>query len=262
MAEEEEEGGGAGWIVSFADLMTLLFAAFVVLYGLKPEGETKEVLGVTSSIRESFVSIPDEIPEIEAIGPVAQGLSVLSHFKGDSVAEPFIKVFKRADYVENLIDKDMAEMKRYLIKLQGRKITKLKMSAKSSDFTVKRTNDGFLVRVLTTYLYKPGEFRIQRHQMDKVLNIGRRLADMDRDVFIEGHTDSSQSQGKFSNWEISALRATYLARLWTNEVNFPKTKLSAGGFADQKPVASNDNPSGRALNRRVDIKIRYNPNEL
>ena len=57
--------------------MTLLFATFVVLYGIKPEGETLTILGIASSIREAFMEVPDSINE-PAKGPLPHGKVVLS----------------------------------------------------------------------------------------------------------------------------------------------------------------------------------------
>ena len=64
--------------LSFADLMTLLFAAFVVLYGLKPEGigDAVKVITATAAIRQTFNETPDVIPEDARTGPTEQGKAV------------------------------------------------------------------------------------------------------------------------------------------------------------------------------------------
>ena len=120
VADEEEEEG-AGWIVSFADLMTLLFAAFVVLYGLKPEGigDAVKVITATAAIRETFNETPDEIPEDRRSGPTLQGQAVFEFFKGDTTAKPIIKKKARTENVLNIINKDMKQIKRVIdLKLQ------------------------------------------------------------------------------------------------------------------------------------------------
>ena len=72
IAEEEKiEEPGMGWIVSYADLMTLLFAVFVVLYGLKPEGisDTISKPVIAAAIRNAFTTTPDIIPDDRTLKP-------------------------------------------------------------------------------------------------------------------------------------------------------------------------------------------------
>jgi hypothetical protein len=74
---------------------------------------------------------------------------------------------------------------------------------------------------------------------------------------IEGHTDNSPIHtAQFpSNWELSTSRATEIVRLLIVRDGFASTRLSAGGFAEYHPIATNRTAEGRAINRRVDIVI-------
>lgn len=74
---------------------------------------------------------------------------------------------------------------------------------------------------------------------------------------IEGHTDNAPIHTvQFpSNWELSTARATEIVRLLIIRDGFAPDRLSAAGYAEFHPVASNRNPEGRAMNRRVDIVI-------
>src|SRR4029077_6732866 len=74
---------------------------------------------------------------------------------------------------------------------------------------------------------------------------------------IEGHTDNIpiHTPQMASNWELSTARSTELVRLLILRYQFPPERLSAAGYAEFHPIASNDSPQGRAQNRRVDIVI-------
>src|SRR5204862_2262192 len=74
---------------------------------------------------------------------------------------------------------------------------------------------------------------------------------------IEGHTDNVPiHNAKFaSNWELSAARATGLVRLLILKYQLAPDRLSASGYAEYHPVASNDKEEGRAQNRRLDIVV-------
>jgi len=83
----------------------------------------------------------------------------------------------------------------------------------------------------------------------------RKLAE-NHDIIVEGHTDSQQVQGKLtqyydSNWELSASRATSVARLLVDKYGLPPNRIGAIGYGEYRPIASNDTPEGRAKNRRV-----------
>jgi len=73
------------------------------------------------------------------------------------------------------------------------------------------------------------------------------------DLLIEGHTDSQRISNEFfdSNWELSTARATAVARLLVDKYGFPPEHVGAVGYGDNRPIAPNDTPEGRARNRRV-----------
>ena len=77
------------------------------------------------------------------------------------------------------------------------------------------------------------------------------------DLRIEGHTDNVPiHNAEFdSNWELSSARATRIARLFLDMKAILPDRLSAAGYAEYHPVASNATPEGRAENRRVDLVV-------
>jgi chemotaxis protein MotB len=74
---------------------------------------------------------------------------------------------------------------------------------------------------------------------------------------VEGHTDNAPIHtAEFdSNWELSTARATRIARLFLDLHTMPPERISASGYAEFHPVATNDTLAGRAENRRVDLVV-------
>jgi chemotaxis protein MotB len=118
---------------------------------------------------------------------------------------------------------------------------------------------GLVIRLLTDkVLFDSGQADLKSRSLPLVHGIARILATdgLPNPVRVEGNTDNVPiSSAVFhSNWELSAARATaVLTDLIAGGV--PERRLSVTGYADQHPVASNATPSGRALNRRVEIVV-------
>lgn len=262
--DEEEEGGGAGWIVSFADLMTLLFAAFVVLWALKPEGvgDAVKVVTATASIRATFSDTPDVIPDDRRVGPKVEGKSSLQYFKGDTLVQPVIKKFKRAEQVLNIINKDMMKVKRVLdLRLQDETVInkrRKKDPNQTQGVSVHRDTNGFVVRLLSSYYYGPGEYKVKPKDLKKLKDLGKVLKSQGKRISIEGHTDNQPQAGPYSNWELSALRASFIAKYFISQLDFEPERVKTSGYADTKPIVPNTSPEGRKLNRRVEIRVEYN----
>ena len=87
--------------------------------------------------------------------------------------------------------------------------------------------------------------------------IAAKLGATPYDLRIEGHSDNVPiHNAQFdSNWELSAARATHIARLFLELNAIPAERISAAGYAEYHPVASNSAAEGRAKNRRVDLVV-------
>jgi len=114
---------------------------------------------------------------------------------------------------------------------------------------------GISVVLSESLLYRSGSADIIQKGMLKQL--GERLKKVAGSIRIEGHTDSIPiSNGPFSsNWELSTQRAVNVVKFIINETGMDPQILSVAGYADSRPVASNDSHEGRALNRRVNMII-------
>lgn len=253
--EEEEEQKGEGWIVSFADLMTLLFAFFVVLWALKTEGESTTIVGAVSSIREAFVEVPDSIPTVEAIGPLKQGKFYFKEYRGDIQRKPIVRRFKRATNVTPVVEKDVAQINQVLNKINGKKRGSETAPKRGEVASLLVDDDGFRILLASFYLFEPGGARLDRSVLPLLRELGQSIKDLGKEVRIEGHTDSTPPK-RGNNLELSALRASYVGKFLIEEVGIPAKMVSVGGYGDTHPVASNDTSDGRKLNRRVEIKVK------
>jgi len=247
------------WLISFADMLTLLFATFVVLYALEISGKKNKSMKMSGSIQESFNRPLQDIPIDLIFSNQAKDWGIFDHVYGNQLRPPKSQKFPGNQPSVSIID---SEMKRVQIELEDRLYGhhKFRNRAKPGHqrvVSVHRVEEGFLVRLLARGFFLPGSAKINknfREELDEVISILKGLA---RPITLEGHTDSLKPKSPLTNWELSSLRAGAVLRYMVNIHHFKKSFLSIAGYADQKPVAHNGSSSGRQLNRRIDIHVHY-----
>lgn len=113
-------------------------------------------------------------------------------------------------------------------------------------------------------LYESGDHWLNAGARSLLSRCARVLAAAGDDSFsqiqVEGHTDDRPIPGTrypSDNWELSSARAIGVVRFLSREAGLPGSLFSASGYADQRPVASNRDLEGRALNRRIEIRLFF-----
>ena len=117
--------------------------------------------------------------------------------------------------------------------------------------------DGLVISLREAGFFDSGSATPKAEALPTLRQIADRLGATPYDLRIEGHTDNVPiHNAEFdSNWELSSARATHIARLFLEMKAIPADRLSAAGYAEFHPVASNDTAEGRAENRRVDLVV-------
>ncbi|NRA66515.1 MAG: OmpA family protein [Pseudobacteriovorax sp.] len=245
---EEEEGGGAGWIVSYADLMTLLFAAFVVLYGITPQGKSEEIIGIAISIREAFIEIPDEIPEEFRVAELFQGKLSFKEAIRDTTINPAIKKFNRTENIYKGRNKEQTSVEIILEKI-GNGEGVYESLRKATRFS--KDEYGFSLKLLGKGYFNQNSYRLSRMGKETVQNIAKRLLETQETIVIEGHADIRTS-GQLSPLELSIKRARAIKQEFTSQ-GIESSRIQITGLGALRPK-DNKNPE---LNERVEIKTMY-----
>jgi len=120
-----------------------------------------------------------------------------------------------------------------------------------------RETEGLVISLREFGFFDSGSPSLKPSALSALDRIASILAVRTCPLRIEGHTDNvpMHTVQMASNWELSTARSTELVRLLILRYQFPPERLSAAGYAEFHPIASNDSPQGRAQNRRVDIVI-------
>jgi len=211
-----EEEGAPLWMVTFADMVTLIMTFFILYYSIASMNMQK--------FKEAIIG-----EEMASIG-----------------------------LLELL---DSAEIKESIQSLTGMKsndiLADITEVAEETELEVDTSDAKVVVRVPGASLFKPGEADLQlsaRPVLDEVIRVVNKYPDYK--VHIQGHTDDeSISTERFpTNWELSAARATAVLRYFFDKGTEPE-RMTATGYADTFPLASNDTVQGRALNRRVEFVL-------
>lgn len=153
-------------------------------------------------------------------------------------------------------EKSIVEMKKTYDSLMG----EMNQEIKKGEITITQLKDKLSVNLVEKILFDSGSAEIKKDGkkiLDRVAEILAKVTD--KQVRVAGYTDnvpiSPRLAAKFpSNWELSTARATTVARYLQDKGINPGV-LSASGYSEYRPVASNDTDEGRAKNRRIDIDL-------
>jgi len=256
---EEEHEEGERWLVSFADMMTLLFALFMVLFSISSVN--------TSKFEELQKSLHDAFSGAILDGGKSMlnsGSSNTANTEPSSVSPP-LPALKALQSVNENSSKDAAEeAKKASQEEQDFKALKRRvdnLSAKAGlkgkvNVTVRRR--GLVIQLLTDKVFfDSGAATLKPEAQSLVDKIGQIVNDeRQHPVVVEGYTDSQPiSTGRYqSNWNLSGDRAAAVVNDF-QKIGVLPNRMAVQGYGSQVPIASNSTPEGRAKNRRVEIVL-------
>jgi chemotaxis protein MotB len=265
----KEEGSNERWLLTYADMITLLMALFMVLFSISsvniskyqtlqkslkaafsgnilPGGKAIAQQGATNNSAQ----VPSSV-ELQAIEPVAtEGTSSLqnSSMHGSSSATA-------AAARQSAAQREAAEFAH--IKQELDAYAAAHGFASSVQTTIEPR--GLVIRVLTDdLLFASGQATLEGRADGLLAEIAQLLnVDETHPISVEGNTDDIPIRSSLypSNWELSTARASTVVRFLIAHGVSPR-RLTATGNAEQRPVDSNATAAGRARNRRVEIVMR------
>ncbi|HZV99108.1 MAG TPA: flagellar motor protein MotD [Methylophilaceae bacterium] len=242
----EEHENHERWLVSYADFITLLFAFFVVMYAVSSvnQGKYREL---TSSLGSAFGSNRPIYIKTENQAPQQNA----SAGQATAVALPGLPLNRLKN---ERLRKEQESLTAMALKLSNM----LSPLIQAGKLRVVQNNQGVRVDISESLLFSPGSADLSYEAKAPLMQIAQMLAEDRHDVQIEGHTDNVpiHNASFFSNWELSAVRASTVVRLFA-ESNIAENRLSAVGFGSAQPLADNLTAEGRAKNRRVSILVLY-----
>lgn len=227
-ARGSDSHGGAGmerWLLTYADLITLLMVFFIVMYALS-QADLDKFQKLGASMQQAF--------NPGAVLP--GGASTVGDEAGQHVAA---------------VVRDFRDLQRDLGVFSGQ-------AGEAGGVGVEMSREGIVIRVYGNLLFEPGKATLQEGSQGLLSVLARRLRAMPNKVRIEGHTDDIPITTALyaSNWELSTARALALVH-YMSDAGVAPQRLSGIGYGEFQPVAPNDTREGRAQNRRVDIVIIY-----
>jgi len=231
---EEEHDNHERWLVSYADFITLLFAFFVVMYAISSVNTGKYRV-LSDSLGSAFGRTAPDIPQARTQIDMGFGARTLA--------------MQRREAAIRREREQMADVARALQTALAPQISQGKVR-------VTQTSRGVNVEFNASVLFATGEAKLTNDSTQSLRAVAQILKNDKHAIQVEGHTDNVpiKTSTFASNWELSAVRAGSVVRLFADN-GIDESRMIAVGHGSNQPVGSNDDPVGRARNRRVEVMI-------
>jgi chemotaxis protein MotB len=256
---EEEHENEERWLVSFADMMTLLFCLFMVLFAISSVN-TSKFEALQRSLKDAFSGAvldgghamlnsgsDEQKTKQSAVEPPLPSLRPLTAINNTSREHNVAEQAKQAKQEEQ----DFRALKRRVDHLTKKEGLQGKVNV-----TVRRR--GLVIQLLTDKVFfSSGQANLHPEAHRLVSKIGEIVRDeRAHPVVVEGYTDSQPiSTSRYqSNWNLSGDRAAAVVNDFA-EIGVLQARMSVQGYGSQVPIDSNSTAEGRAKNRRVEIVL-------
>lgn len=179
----------------------------------------------------------------------------------DSLGTSLIEREKKVKELEGILsnkDKAVQDLKN--------SISNALLNFKENDLTVNVKNGKVYVSLAEQLLFGSGSIEVDAKGVTALQQLGKALKDQkDIQIMVEGHTDnvpiSKKSTYMQDNWDLSVMRATSITKILT-KAGVSANQISAAGKGEYSPLAPNDTPQNKQKNRRTEIIVTPNLDEL
>lgn len=227
LEEEEKKENGERWLLTYSDLITLLLALFIIMYGMSSENSA-EVHNLSEALSQAFNGKETQAPQ-------QPGSAAANMTEGAVNADPVQSIYNQlSGYIADKGLEDEVDM------------------VKSDHSISIRLRDSLLFRGNSATL-NPGS----EHTLETVSDIIQQVYNKVDHVTITGNTadlGNRDAANEADSWQLSVDRAVKVLTVLTSDGLGPE-KMSIEGNSHYKPISPNDTPEGRAANRRVEIMI-------
>lgn len=193
---------------------------------------------------------------VYALGDVYQSTSNELHMTKEQIAAQRERMRELQQYIDQQ-QKATEDLRK--------KVADALVGFNTSDLTVTVKNGRVYVSMQESLLFPSGSAVVNPRGKEALAKVAGVLnTSTDINVDVEGHTDSVAIHNKMypDNWALSTARATAIARILIDDYSVAPNRVIASGRSKYDPVASNDSPGGRALNRRTEIILEPKLDEL
>jgi chemotaxis protein MotB len=220
--EGEEENASADrdrWLVTYADLITLLMIFFVVMYALSSRISADNFSKIQKSLKSSLHTKKKEGKDIFA--------NIPTQVKSDQMQEAQMRV------------------KQAIAQFDGKSSVRVDLQAR-----------GLVISLYDTAFFEANSADLKPAMQQALMKVSTALATMSNAISVEGHSDNIPPGGKYSsNWILAAERAAKVVEFMSRQGRITPKRLSVTSYAEYRPLFPNDTPEHRALNRRVDLVV-------
>jgi chemotaxis protein MotB len=249
---EEEHENHERWLVSYADMMTLLFALFLVLYAMSVVDLNKFKAfrqAFTESLYDGVQALPEEgnppigDPHLELAGGPPEPTDTTVNAAPVPPASNEVTDPTALEELKKQLEAAIAAI------------------GLSQQVSVALDDRGVAVYVTDGVLFDSGKAQLKPEGQHLLQGLMPILAGVGNKLIVEGHTDNVpiRSSSFPSNWELSTGRATAVLHGLLGGAAIDPNRVSVAGYADTRPRVANDNPENRAVNRRVEVIVAVPP---
>ena len=254
--QAKETRGVPAWVMTFADLMTLLMCFFVLLLAFSEMDVAKFKL-LSGSMKEAF-----GVQAVVEARTIPKGTSVVAREFSPGRPDPTAMNQIRQHTIDsnkNSLDALSEEMKELdeARRLARRLREALKEEISKGSVAVRVDGAKVIIHVLERASFDSGKAEVRLEFVPVLKKIARLIDNEDGTITVSGHTDNIPiSNNRYrSNWELSTSRAVSVAHELMSAAPLDQSRFVVAGHADTRPRVDNDTAENRAKNRRVDISI-------
>jgi chemotaxis protein MotB len=254
------------WLVTYADMVTLLMVLFIVMFSMSHVDANKyEQLkeGLANGFGRASQILSGESPMLDDQGPVSSGSdvmdnSLISNMPASEAAKIKSAVAKAQQQANERTYADAQSQVKSLLALWHKMQKALAKQGLQDDVQAAIDERGLVVSLVSRHVVFHANIADLTTRGQRIVDtVAPVLRGIKEPIEVDGHTNQVKVKPKYypTDWELSSARAVNVLRRLNEVDGIPDRRLSATGFGHTKPLEDPSTPGSQQINKRVDIVV-------